>query len=299
LPSLFQDTVIVHRRALLLLLIAAIPMGCDSPALPPSNEESTPRPASTFTSAACGTITGTVRWCGEQPQLPPLLAPVDPLQGPGTRGKLPRENPNLPIVDATTDGIKDAVVFLRAVDPAQSRPWDHPPARVEFREDEMFVVQGDYCGRRGLVRHGDSIEVVSNKTAFEALQGRGAAFFSLTLPEPGQPRKYRLAHDGIVELNSGAGRFWMRGHLIVSEHPYVARTDATGGFVLPEVPAGTYQLVCWHPNWHEEAREHDADSCYMSRLTFRPAAEVVRDVVVNPGVTSTVIFTLSLKDFPR
>lgn len=290
----------MHGRALPLLLLVAIPMGCNAAALPPLNEQSTQQLGSAFNAASCGTIAGSVRWTGEQPHVPPLLAPVDPLIGPGTRGKLPRANPNLPIVDATTNGIQDAFIFLSAVDPARSRPWDYPPVRVEFREDEMFVVQGDYCGRRGIVQRGGQIEVVSKKkTAFEALQARGAAFFSLTLPEPEQPRKHCLEHDGIVELNSGAGRFWMRGHLVVAEHPYVARTDGTGNFVLPEVPAGTYQLVCWQPNWQEDVREHDADSCYLSRLTFRPAAELVQDVVVNPGVTSTVVFTLSLKDFPR
>ncbi len=288
----------MHGRTLLLLLLAAVLTGCNSAATPPSPRKSAPPLALAFKTAECGTITGTVQWYGDQPHLAPLLAPVDPLIGPGKRGKLAWANPNLPVVDANTGGVQDAVVYLRAVDAAKSRPWDHPPVRVEFREDEMFVVQGKYAGRRGFVHRGDPFEVVSKKAAFETLQVRGASFFSLTLPDVDASRSRRLDQPGVVELSSGVGRFWMRGHLFVVDHPYYVRTDATGHFTLPEVPAGRYQLVCWHPNWHEDVRERDADTCCISRLTFQPAAEVIQDVVVEPGETSVVVYTLSLKDFP-
>ena len=211
-------------------------------------------------------------------------------------------NPNLPIVDAKSRGVKDAVVFLCGIDASKKpRPWDFEPVRVEFRDDDLFVVQGDYAGRRGIVRRGDTFEVVSKQAAFEALQVRGDAFFTLTLPDReinrrSAPPRIRPAQ---VELSSGIARFWMRGHLFVAEHPYYARTDAQGRFTLPLVPPGNYQLVCWHPNWHESVREHDADSVNVSRLTFRPAVEVVREITVIRHETRAVTITLSLDQFPR
>jgi hypothetical protein len=282
------------------LLLAFSLFGCDAaPSPPQANDALSPPAASAFDESASGTIRGRVVWSGDVPQLRPYLAPASPLSEQPPCPKRPWPNPNLPAVDSQTKGVRDAVVFLRGVEPAQSRPWDHPPVRVEFHDDELFVVQGGYSGRRGFVRRGSAVEVVSKRPAFEALQARGAAFFNLVLPDPDVPRSRPLTHDGVVELSSGAGRFWMRGHLFVAEHPYFARTDSAGAFALPMVPPGKYQLVCWHPNWHEDVREHDADWYFITRLTFRPAAKVVQDVEVRRGETNEVTFTLSPADFPR
>jgi hypothetical protein len=274
---------------------------CD-PVAPPQPPEESPAPlpaAPAFDEAASGTVAGRVVWSGELPQVPPYRAPANPVAEQHDNVKRLWANPNLPVVEPQTGGVKDAVVFLRGIDPARARPWDHPPVRVEFRDDELFVVQGDYAGRRGFVRCGETFAAVSKRPAFETLQARGSAFFSLTLPDADQARARRLDRAGVVELSSGAGRFWMRGHLFVAEHPYFARTDAAGRFTLPKVPAGKYQLVCWHTNWHEDVREHDADSYCISRLTFRPAAAVVQEIEVRPGATGAATFTLSVKDFAR
>lgn len=39
---------------------------------------------------------------------------------------------------------------------------------------------------------------------------------------------------------------WMGGWIVVMDHPYYAVTDATGGFVLENVPPGTYTMEVWH-----------------------------------------------------
>ena len=59
-----------------------------------------------------------------------------------------------------------------------------------------------------------------------------------------------LVRNGLgntVELTSGAGHYWMRAYLMVAEHPYYALTNADGRFVLPQVPPGRYEIVCWLP----------------------------------------------------
>ena len=277
----------MNGRTWPLLLLAAVLAGCDAAVPPAPSEDQAPPLAKQFVPQVCGTVIGSVRWSGEQPQIPTFLAPLSPLGGPGgVNVKRIRTNPNLPVVDAHTGGVQDAVVYLRQIDSATSRPWDYPPVRVEFRDGELVVLQGDYVGRRGFVHRGASFEVVSRLGLFETLQVRGASFFSLTLPDVDVSRSRRLDQPGVVELSSGVGRFWMRGHLFVVDHPYYVRTDAIGRFTLPEVPAGRYQLVCWHPNWHEDVREHDADTCCISRLTFQPAAEVVQEIEVRPAIPS-------------
>ena len=39
---------------------------------------------------------------------------------------------------------------------------------------------------------------------------------------------------------------WMNGWIVVAGHPYHAITDADGGFVITDVPPGTYTLEVWH-----------------------------------------------------
>jgi hypothetical protein len=283
---------------LLLLLLAVVVSGCDT-AAPTPTAAPTLELGTAFNEPACGTITGTVLWSGEQPQVAPFLSPPNPLANPSGVAKRSWPNPHLPLVDPATQGVRDAVVYLRTVESAKSRKWEHPPVRVEFRDDDMYVVQGEYDERRGIgiVQRGQSFTVVSKQDAFESLQARGAAFFNLTLPDTEMSRARRLDRAGVVELSSGVGRFWMRGHLFVAEHPYYARTDKFGRFTLPKVPAGDYELVCWHPNWHEDVREHDADTLCITRVTFQPAAEQVQSISIRPGQTADKVFMLSLKDF--
>lgn len=38
----------------------------------------------------------------------------------------------------------------------------------------------------------------------------------------------------------------MRAHLIITEHPYSAVTDANGKFSIPKVPSGEWEFRFWH-----------------------------------------------------
>ncbi len=48
---------------------------------------------------------------------------------------------------------------------------------------------------------------------------------------------------------------WMGGWIVVIDHPYHAVTDAAGGFVLENVPPGTYTLEVWHETLGAVTRE--------------------------------------------
>lgn len=39
---------------------------------------------------------------------------------------------------------------------------------------------------------------------------------------------------------------WMGAYVVVTDHPYVAVTDANGAFTLTDVPPGTYKMEVWH-----------------------------------------------------
>src|SRR5207253_9859395 len=117
--------------------------------------------------------------------------------------------PNAPAVDPATRGVAGAVLFLRGVEARHARPWDLPPVRLEHRDRRLLVVQGDAAARTGFVRRGEGVEMVSREPVFNTLRATGAALFSLTFPDPDRPLRRSFADNGLVELSSGAGWYWM------------------------------------------------------------------------------------------
>lgn len=284
----------------LLVVVAAALAGCDPDVVPADpGPEDHAEVGARFDPAAAGTVSGRVTWAGAVPRVPPFVAPVSPLaeQAGGPRREWP--HPHAPVVDPDTRGVSGAVVFLRGVDPERSRPWDLPPVRVELRDYQIHVMQGDGDARTGFVRRGDAVEMASRQAAFHALRARGAAFFTLAFPDGGEARSRRLTHTGIVELDSAPGYFWMRAHLFVADHPYFVRTDAAGRFTLPRVPPGRYEAVCWLPDWHEASHELDAETCLVCRLWFRPPVTKTQAIEVAPGKAGEATFTLTAEDFEK
>jgi hypothetical protein len=280
------------------LIVAA---GCGDARLQPADSPTGPREdaALDFDPLTAGTITGQVTWTGDVPAVAPLTGWVNVLVEGSGGDKVVRANPHAPDVDPQTNGVRQAVVLLRGVDPRRAKPWDQPPVRVEQRDYRLHIRQGAVDSPHGFVRRGDPVEMVSTQSVFHSLHAGGAEFFTLAFPDPHQPRVRRLDKQGHVELTSAAGYFWMRAYLFVDEHPYYTRTDAEGRFALTQVPPGRYELVCWLPNWHLAHQERNADSGLVTRLRFHPPVELVQPVTLGKGETQALAFAVSTAAFPR
>jgi hypothetical protein len=282
---------------LVLLGVAAL-SGCNGSAAPPGPPaESVVEIGRDFDAATAGTIRGQVTWRGAIPDAPGYRSPVSPGTEHAGQPRRYWPNPNVPHIDPSRNGVAGAVVFLRGVDPRRARPWDHPPVRVELRDYQVHVCQGDHDANTGFVRRGDAIAMVSRQDLYHALRVRGAAFFTRAFPDADKSCSQRLDRRGMVELSSGCGYFWMCGWLFVDDHPYYTHTDAEGRFCLPQVTPGNYELVCWLPDWHEASRDLDAETALICRLTFRPPIEIVQPVQLAPRQTRTVSFRLDANHF--
>ncbi len=281
-------------RCLRLLPLILLPLGCAEP-LPPADPTPDPPPAalaSRFDAATAGTLRGRVTWDGDLPNVPPFEAPGFVPEGERGQPRLLRPNPHAPAIDPASRGVANAVVYLKGVDPTRARPWHLAAVSLEQRDRMLFVVQGPVTSTVGFVRRGNEVELVSREPRFHALHLSGAAFFTLTFPDPDQPLRRALTKTGHSECASAAGYFWMRGHLFVDDHPYYARTDAHGDFVLEQVPPGTYEVVCWHPNWRELGRDRDPETALVLRLRFRLAVTQTQGVTIPAAGAATVAFTL-------
>ena len=238
----------------------------------------------------------TVRWRGELPQLPPFFKifglpgdyPVDVRED--------QPNPNLPRLEPRSLAMADVVVFLREVDLKKSKPWDQPKPRIELRDRHVHINQGKSSSNVGWARVADTIEIVNRDERFllHKVRGRGTAFFSLPFAAMTGPSKQRLDKPGVVELSSGAFFFWMHGYLLVSNHPYYARTDSAGGFVLDKVPAGIYELVCWMPNWRVAKRNRDPETGLIIQVDFEPPVEQIQRVEVRAGQKSRDVVPMDM-----
>jgi hypothetical protein len=277
-----------------LLLMAAT--GCPD-SLPPSSPSADPpvETRSRFDPATAGTILGQVLWVGDLPTETTLPYGLTAQPPNGDREALLR-NPNAPVIDPRTKGVADAVVYLRGIDAATARRWDHPSVRIEMRDLRFHVFQGGLDAQVGFVRRGDSVEMVSRDREFHSLRARGAAWFSLSFPDPDDSISRPLGRAGVVEFSSGTSYFWMRAYLLVCEHPYYTRTDAAGRFTLAGVPPGEYQLVCWMPNWREARHIRDQDWGGVTRLYFQPPALLTRPINLGRGEQITVGFSVGLEN---
>jgi hypothetical protein len=285
-----------QRFALALVMLAA---GCEGSGPEQATQAVATANVAPFDSKRAAAITGTVRWQGAAPALPRLeiVAAVSPTNPPHSR--LVVEHPGAPRIDKVTGAVAGAVIFLRDVDPAKAAPWLHPPVTVEHKNRHLTVLQGDKPSAVGFVRLGDSITAVSREKVYNALHARGASFFTLPLPDADRPTVRPLDKRGVLHLSSGAGWYWMSAHLFVDDHPYYCQTGPDGTFTLPQVPPGTYRIVCWMPNWNVSRQEHDSETGIICRMLFHRPLEVEQYVEVPATGQGTVVFVLSETMFKR
>jgi hypothetical protein len=279
-----------------LVLSSSASLGCGETEPQPEAESVPRRQASArFDAASAGAITGRVTWEGDIPQAPSFEIQASPLAGEVLRKRQTRPNPNAPRIDPHDRGIGNAVVFLRGIDSQQAKPWDHPPVVVEQVDCQFQIKQGDLpASQFGFVQRGAAVTMVSRDRAFYSLRAGGAAFFTLAFPDPDQPLERRLTENGVVELTSAAGYYWMQAYLFVDDHPYYSRTQADGRFELTGLPPGQYEVVCWMPNWAKARHERDPELNLITRWYFDPPLEREQAVTLAPGRSLKLRFVLSL-----
>ncbi|QEL17195.1 carboxypeptidase-like regulatory domain-containing protein [Limnoglobus roseus] len=283
-------------RCFCLLLLAAI-AGCDNSLAVnlPSTVTRTETPHDRFDPQQTGTITGVVAWAGDRPKVEPIKLTRFESRGMQVEAV---PNPNAPQI-AANGVVQSGVVFLRGVDPALGNPAAAPPTRVELEETRLSVFQGGTRYRTAFVPVGSEVDIRSTFTTITGVRGRGADFFTTMLPDANAVTRRTFSRPGRVELTSASGQFWAVADLFVCEHAYYARTDAAGRFALPDVPAGEYELVCWHPNWHILGTERDPETAMVVRQKYGPAVEKIARVRVTVQGTVAINFTLASVDFTK
>lgn len=193
--------------------------------------------------AATGAVAGTVRLAGPRPAAPPPLpVTVDPAACGAT---VPDER----LVVDGAGGVRDAVVILRGA---------APPAGSPSPEVLIDNVGCRFAPHVAVVRRGQTVRVRNSDpvlhNAHPVLAAEPAtSIANLALGVQGQTMdltrrlaaRLPAAGETVVRLGCDVHP-WMRGWLVVVDHPYATVTDAAGRFTLSEVPPGAYTLAVWH-----------------------------------------------------
>ena len=67
--------------------------------------------------------------------------------------------------------------------------------------------------------------------------------------------------------------------------------------MLPQVPPGSYEIICWMPSWVKARHERDPESGFVARLFFKPSVERTQSLTVGPSQTKETSFTFSTERF--
>jgi len=194
-----------------------------------------------------GVVSGRVTWVGQIPSTPPFLYGAPRADGLGFEFRT-AENPNRPLIDAKTRAVRDAVVFLRGIDPRRAGRGDLPPVRVRDRQRTNRYRARRTARPGGFVCRGDEISVSSTEPTHHVLRGRGDAFFSLALPEP---------NHAVIACSENRAASKYRAHGLYwpvptcsCRHPYFTVPMPDGRFIFDRVPAGESMLSCGFPGWY-------------------------------------------------
>jgi plastocyanin len=139
---------------------------------------------------------------------------------------------------SSNNGIRNAVVSLQNVPSAAKRVWNFAPAKMDQK-------QCSFTPRVVIVPVGGTVEFLNSDRLLHNVRSTGKENPPFNRAQPHarsisfvfkQPELLRVDCD----LHS-----WMRGWVMVAEHPFYAVTNEQGEFVLENVPPGKYTLQVW------------------------------------------------------
>ncbi|MBI1823337.1 MAG: hypothetical protein HY200_01810 [Nitrospirae bacterium] len=151
------------------------------------------------------------------------------------------------IVNPENRGIQNVIVSLVGIDQGKK----HLPETIVLDNNKCHFMPRILGGVVG-----DSIEIRNSDPILHnthLLYSEVSTFLNAILVPKGNNIKQFLKTTGIVKIKCDAHRF-MRGKLLVFDHPYFSITDSMGDFKITDVPSGQYKVRIWHETLPEEEK---------------------------------------------
>ena len=141
----------------------------------------------------------------------------------------------------------------------------------------------------------NSDKILHNVHAYD-ISADMKTIFNIAQPIAGQKTTVKARPkdgSGLALATCDAGHPWMSAFIVYMEHPYYTVTDASGSFVLKDVPPGTYTLKMWHEGVRVARTE--LEKGVVKKYYYEEPYEAEQEVTVPPSGMATVSYDLSLR----
>ena len=181
--------------------------------------------------ASAGTIKGSVLYSG---------APIERKKFPVTIDQYlcgkEKEAGDLQL--SPNNGIHNVVVSLQGL-PAGAK-WPANPAAVKMDQSKC-----DFIPRVVIVPVGGTVEFLNSDRLMHNVRSGGKDNPPFNRAQPhARTIAIGFKHPEVMRVDCDL-HTWMRGWVVVAEHPFYTLTNEAGEFVLENVPPGKYTLQFW------------------------------------------------------
>jgi plastocyanin len=177
------------------------------------------------------TIKGSVRYVGAPVEKKKVSVTID--QYVCGKEKEPED-----LVLSSNSGIRNAVVSLQNLPPGAKRDWNPPPAKMDQK-------QCSFVPRVVVVPVGGTVEFLNSDRLLHNVKSAGKENPPFNRAQPhARAISFVFKKPEIVRVDCDL-HSWMRGWVVVAEHPFYAVTNEQGEFILENVPPGKYTLQVW------------------------------------------------------
>ncbi|HET8917309.1 MAG TPA: carboxypeptidase regulatory-like domain-containing protein [Candidatus Binatia bacterium] len=187
--------------------------------------------AAAATSVSAATLKGNVRYAGARVEKKTVPVTIDQyLCG--------KEKEAGDLVLSSTSGIRNVVVSLHGVPAGSKAPANGAPAKMDQKQC-VFVP------RVVVVPVGGTVEFLNSDRLLHNVRGSGKENPPFNRAQP-HARTISIVFKSPEILRVDCDlHSWMRGWIVVAEHPFYAVTNEEGEFVFENVPPGKYKLQAW------------------------------------------------------
>lgn len=174
---------------------------------------------------------------------------------------------------APDGGFQDVIVAVVGVE--KGRPFNFTPAiNMEDCRIAPFVTP---------IRSDHPISLVNKDPVMHNIQGytlKGGATFAMFNaalgPEEVDTKEIRLRKGHYIFRTQCGQHDFMQSWGMAVGNPYFAVTGPDGGFIIPDLPPGEYDVIAWHPNMKMRAGSVTVPAQGEAALNFEfDASEVI------------------------
>jgi plastocyanin len=177
------------------------------------------------------TIKGNIRYVG---------APIEKKKTPVTIDQYicGKEKEPEDLLLSSNNGIRNAVVSLQNIPLGTKRDWNFPAAKMDQK-------QCSFIPRVVIVPVGGTVEFLNSDRLLHNVRstGKGNPPFNRAQPHA-RSISFVFKQSELLRVDCDL-HSWMRGWVMVADHPFYAVTNEQGEFTLDNVPPGKYTLRVW------------------------------------------------------